>query len=141
MSSVDELKTIACAAIDEHQNALREVNRKLWNNPELGFDETFAHSLLADFLEGHGFTVERSFRLDTAFRGVYGGQLPGPNVAVLCEYDALPKIGHACGHNLIAEAGVAAALGVKAAMDAANCKRGKVRSRLAYDVRTTSICS
>ena len=42
-----------------------------------------------------------------------------PNIAVLCEYDCLPEIGHACGHNLIAEVGVGAAIGIKAALDAA----------------------
>ena len=47
-------------------------------------------------------------------------------VAILCEYDALPEIGHACGHNLIAEAGIAASLGVKAAVDKAGMQLGKV---------------
>ena len=47
-------------------------------------------------------------------------------MAVICEYDALPGIGHACGHNLIAEIGVAAGLGIKAALQAANHDLGKV---------------
>jgi len=64
--------------------------------------------------------VERSFKIETAFRArprdvqSKGGE--GPNVAVLCEYDALPEIGHACGHNLIATVGVAASLGIQAAL-------------------------
>ena len=49
-----------------------------------------------------------------------------PNIAVLCEYDALPEIGHACGHNLIAEVGVGAAVGIKAAMEASATPLGKV---------------
>lgn len=48
-----------------------------------------------------------------------GDKSYGPHVAVLCEYDALPEIGHACGHNLIAEVGVAAGLGIKAAFEKA----------------------
>ena len=56
------------------------------------------------------------------------GSGPGPNVGILCEYDALPGIGHACGHNLIAEVGVAAAIGVKAAMQKSDKINGKVRT-------------
>lgn len=83
--------------------------------------------LLTKFLEEKGFQVERSFKLDTAFRATWGGETTsGPNVAVLCEYDALPEIGHGCGHNLIAEAGIAAGLGIKAAMEAAGKPLGKV---------------
>ena len=60
-------------------------------------------------MEGNGFAVERSFTgIKTAFRATFGSGRP--NVCVISEYDALPEIGHACGHNLIAEAGVAAAL-------------------------------
>ena len=69
--------------------------------------------------------MERKFVVDTAFRAVHGDG-DGPHVAVLAEYDALPDIGHACGHNLIAEVGVGAGVGIKAAMQAAGRKLGKV---------------
>ena len=55
-----------------------------------------------------------------------------PHVSVLCEYDALPEIGHACGHNLIAECGVAAGIGIKAAMDNAGRNIGKVKNKAAH---------
>lgn len=57
-----------------------------------------------------------------------GSNASGPHVAVLCEYDALPEIGHACGHNLIAEVGIGAGLGIKAALDSVDGKLGKVSS-------------
>ena len=60
-------------------------------------------------------------------RATYGCDDVGPNICVMCEYDALPGIGHACGHNLIAEAGVAAGLGIKAALQARGNVYGKVR--------------
>ena len=75
-----------------------------------------------------GFPVERKYKLDTAFRAVYGNG-EGPHVAVISEYDALPDIGHACGHNLIAEVGVGAGIGIKAALQEAEKhgqKLGKV---------------
>ena len=56
--------------------------------------------------------MDRKYKIDTAFRVVLGDKSYGPHVAVLCKYDALPEIGHACGHNLSAEVGVAAGLGI-----------------------------
>ena len=112
------LKTAASTAIDSTKKGLRDLSNELWRTPELGFKEYKAHKLLTDFLEKEGFRVERSYTgLETAFKATFGSGRP--NVCVICEYDALPEIGHACGHNLIAEAGVAAGLGVKAAMEEA----------------------
>ncbi len=59
-------------------------------------------------------------------RATVGESSSGPHVAVLCEYDALPEIGHACGHNLIAEVGIGAGLGIRAALDSMGGKLGKV---------------
>lgn len=70
--------------------------------------------------------MDRKYKCDTAFRAVLGESSHGPHVAVICEYDALPGIGHACGHNLIAETGVAAGLGIKAAFEAAGKPLGKL---------------
>ena len=115
-SSLLELKAVASVSIDTNKTALQEVGDEIWRNPELGFHETKAHATLTAFLERNGFAVERSFSgLHTAFRATFGSGRP--NVCVLCEYDALPDIGHACGHNLIAEAGLAAGLGLKAALE------------------------
>lgn len=111
------LKTAACEEIDRHANELQGLSQSIWEHPELNFEERHAHQVLADFLEKQGFHVERQYKLETAFRATYG-EGPGPHVALLCEYDALPGIGHACGHNLIAQVGVAAGLGAKAALKA-----------------------
>ncbi|ESO98575.1 hypothetical protein LOTGIDRAFT_226550 [Lottia gigantea] len=112
---MEALKTTACSEIDKQSSVLNELSQDIWNHPELCFEEHHAHAKLTDFLEKSGFDVERSYKLPTAFKATFK-KGSGPNVAVLCEYDALPGIGHACGHNLIAECGIATSLGVKAAM-------------------------
>ncbi|XP_031566899.1 peptidase M20 domain-containing protein 2-like [Actinia tenebrosa] len=120
------LKEIASKAIDNIEKELFDLNQKIWKTPELGFEEKFAHSALTDFLEKAGFEVSRGFGgLDTAFRAV-SGKSHKLSVGILCEYDALPGIGHACGHNLISEAGVGAAIGLKAALEAAGIELGRV---------------
>ena len=125
MASVEELKDAASTAIDASWAELRDLSDEIWRNPELGFQETTAHAVITQFLEGKSFAVERSFcGIKTAFRATFGSGRP--NVCVICEYDALPEIGHACGHNLIAEAGVAAGLGVKAALEASGAPKGTV---------------
>jgi metal-dependent amidase/aminoacylase/carboxypeptidase family protein len=75
----------------------------LWKHPELAMEEHKAHDLLTGLLRDHGFQVDEHYTVETAFRARAGGD-QGINVAIICEYDALPEIGHACGHNLIAEA-------------------------------------
>lgn len=103
------------AAIDAEDELLRDLSLEIHGHPELAFSEHHAHAVLTDFLGARSFEVTRgAFGLPTAFRAVAGSGTPV--VAILCEYDALPTIGHACGHNLIAMSGVAAALGVQAAL-------------------------
>lgn len=94
------------AAIDARATSLREVNRKIHNNPELGYKEAKAHDTISDLLEQEGFQVKRhAYGLDTSFEAEYGS---GGRLVVFCaEYDALPGIGHACGHNLIATSSIA----------------------------------
>ncbi len=101
-------------AVDASFDSLVRVSREIHANPELAFEERKAAALLSDYLGKEGFAVERGVAtMETAFRAVWG---EGPvTVAYLLEYDALPEIGHACGHNLIATAGLAGALGLKAA--------------------------
>ena len=119
------LKKLSSSAIDENTEELRKVSDEIWSSPELNFEEHKAHDLLTGFLEKKGFSVERSYTgIETAFRATFGSGRP--NVCVICEYDALPEIGHACGHNLIAEAGVAAGLGLKAALESSNAPKGRV---------------
>ena len=109
-SQAEILKQKAKEAIDIYSSELYALNRCIWENPELGFKETYAHDQLTEFLAAYGFDVTPHYTLDTAFRAETGED-GGLKVGLICEYDALPEVGHACGHNLIAESGVAAALG------------------------------
>ncbi|XP_003392005.2 PREDICTED: peptidase M20 domain-containing protein 2-like, partial [Amphimedon queenslandica] len=107
---------VVSGAIEKEKESLKALSHEIWSNPELNYEEVIAHKVLTDYLEAKGFAVDREFcNIKTAFRARFGSG--SPNVCVICEYDALPTIGHACGHNLISEAGVAAGLGVKAYLE------------------------
>ena len=123
------------AAIDAADKDLRHLSLQIHDHPELGYQEHFAHKVLTDYLANQGFHVTRhACGIETAFiaefvhQGPPNGQDTSPmrSVGFCSEFDALPSIGHGCGHNLIAISGVAAALGVKAAMEK-NKIRGRVR--------------
>ena len=106
---IEQARAAALAAIEAANGDLRDLSLDIHAHPELAYEEHHAHELLTNFLEQRGFAVERGAHgLPTAFRAVAGSG--DPTVAVLCEYDALPGIGHACGHNLIATSGVATGL-------------------------------
>ena len=113
-----KLKAQVSAAASGQREAAIALSREIHANPELGFKETRASSLLCDYLEGQGFMVTRGIAgLKTAFRADYGD---GPQaIGLMAEYDALPEIGHACGHNLIAAGSSVAAVAAKTAVDAA----------------------
>ncbi|OXB59468.1 hypothetical protein ASZ78_005311 [Callipepla squamata] len=123
--ALDELKRRACESVELNAARLGELSRSIWRRPELAYQEHHAHDAMTGFfsgaeLPGAAWAVRPRYKLDTAFRAEWGTAAPGPRplrVAFLCEYDALPGIGHACGHNLIAEVGAAAALGLKAALE------------------------
>jgi amidohydrolase len=103
------LKERLRAEVDARADALVAASREIHAHPELNYEEHFAHDLLTDLLADEGLEVERgAYGLDTAFVARAGSS--GPTIAVLCEYDALPGIGHACGHNIIATAGLGAGL-------------------------------
>lgn len=88
-----------------------EAAREIGEHPELGYQEFFAVDILTQLLNRHGFEIERSVAgLETAFVARYKGHKPGPRIAFLAEYDALPGVGHGCGHNLIGAASVGAAI-------------------------------
>lgn len=111
-------KQTVLETIDRCADTFRHISLAIGNRPELGHEEVFASSLLSEELERQGFAVERgALGIPTAFIGVYDSGKPGPTVAFLCEYDALPEIGHACGHHLICSMSMAAAVGLKAVMD------------------------
>ncbi|WP_428377665.1 M20 family metallopeptidase [Lichenicoccus sp.] len=108
---MQDLKIKVARVIDELGPELVDVARKIHSQPELAFEERYAADLLCCVLERHGFVPERqAYDLETCFRCDFGET--GPVVAILSEYDALPELGHACGHNLIAAMGLGAALGL-----------------------------
>ena len=114
--NIEELKASITAEIDSQRHQLNELSLKLHANPELGFHEVQAASWLTQYLEEKGFSIERGIcGMPTAFKASYGQG--NPTIAILAELDALPSIGHACGHNLIATSAVAAAIASKSAID------------------------
>ncbi|MFJ7490192.1 amidohydrolase [Streptomyces sp. NPDC097727] len=107
----DELR----AATRELRPALDELSLDLHGMPETRFEEHYAVEQLASRLAAAGFEVEKGIAdLPTAFTATHRGATDGPTIAVLLEYDALPGIGHGCGHNLIAAGGLTAALAAAA---------------------------
>ncbi|HKX18376.1 MAG TPA: amidohydrolase [bacterium] len=115
---VAELKQRACARIDEMSPALVGISRKIWEHPELAFQERRACSWLSQLLRDAGYEVETGVGgLETAFTATLAGRGAGPTVGVFSEYDALPELGHGCGHNLLAISGVGAGVGLAAVLD------------------------
>jgi amidohydrolase len=138
VTDVPALKAAARAAIDAASTTLFDVSAKMHAEVELAFEEVKAQAWLCSALEGAGFAVERGLgSLKTAFRGTVTSNRPGsrmesrprsqpgsqpgsqvgPRVAFLCEYDGLPVYGQSCGHNVVAAAGVGAAIGLARVID------------------------
>jgi amidohydrolase len=111
------VKDQIAAAVERLGDELESLSHRIHDHPELGYQEVKASGWLTEFLAGQGFKVERGVAgVDTAFRAtIESGD--GPTIAILCEYDALPAIGHACGHNVIATAGVGAGAALAAVRD------------------------
>ena len=108
---MNDLKSKVCEIIDSMKSRLIEISDTIHANPELGFQEYRASKLLASELEKHGFKVEMGISgLPTAFKATFTGKKDKPKIAFLAEYDALPKLGHACGHNIIGTAAIGAAI-------------------------------
>lgn len=105
------------AAIDAAADQIQAISQQIHAHPELAYQETFAANLLANNLESFGFVVERRVGdIATAFIA-RKGNAGGPHLAFLAEYDALPELGHACGHNVIAASALAAGIGLGAVID------------------------
>jgi len=115
-SAKDALANASNSAIETSKTDLFDLSKDVHAHPELNYEEYYSSNALAGFLEQHDFNVERGIGgVETAFRAsIPGGAGNGPTIAVLAEYDALPEIGHGCGHNLIAMAAMGAALGLQA---------------------------
>lgn len=115
---LDAVKAEMSATVDANADRLLAVSHAIHARPELNFAEHFAHDELCRELEADGIATQRqAYGLETAFVGRAGSA--GPDIGVLLEYDALPGIGHACGHNIIAAAGLGAGLAAAAVADAA----------------------
>ena len=111
-----ELKDTVVGEVDRRCGEFIELSLRLHANPELMFQEARASAWLSDYLEENGFVVDRGIcELPTAFRASYGSGKP--KLAFLAEYDALPELGHACGHNIIAASSVGAAIVSRSAVD------------------------
>lgn len=91
--------------------ALAELSNEIYKNPELGHEEFLASKLHMELLKSNGFTVESEYKgMKTAFKASYDSGKMGPAIAYLAEYDALPEIGHGCGHNLLGTVSTGAAI-------------------------------
>ncbi|HYB69085.1 MAG TPA: M20 family metallopeptidase [Candidatus Bathyarchaeia archaeon] len=119
------LKDSIAQAVDRLADELDALSRRIHDHPELAYQEVQACGWLSEFLAKQGFKVEQGVGgVDTAFRGtIETGE--GPTIAILCEYDALPGIGHACGHNIIATSGAGA--GAALAAVASRLPKGRIQ--------------
>lgn len=104
-------------SIDEHLDAYMTLVQTMYDNPEIGNEEFETMKLLVDYLNQAGFETQSGYVVPTGFLGTYDTKKPGPTIAVMCEFDALPEVGHGCGHNLIAGIGVATGEAIKAIID------------------------
>lgn len=112
------MKQTICKTIEGLKQRLYDINQFMYDNPELGDEEFQAVEKLTRLLQDFDFTLETGVAdRTTAFRAVYDSGKPGPTVAFLCEYDALPGVGHGCGHNMIGTMGAAAGIGLKSVLD------------------------
>lgn len=108
------LKEVMFRDIDGIRNEMTAMADDIFDHPEIGLEEFHAQKVLTDWLEKEGFAVERGVAgVETAFKAVYRHGEGGPNIGLLCEYDALPGIGHACGHHMQGPSILAAAKALK----------------------------
>ena len=108
--SLEQLKKDVCSAVDDMAAEILSLSHAIHDEPELALEEFKAAERLTGGVESHGIKVQReAFGLKTAYAAEFG-KAGGANIAILSEYDALPGIGHACGHNIIATSGYGAAM-------------------------------
>lgn len=114
-SSTEQGRATIISTIDDSRSELRKVNSALHSHPEIGYQEHFAHETITTYLSSLGFEVKKhAYGFDTSFEVECGS---GGRLVIICaEYDALPNIGHGCGHNLIATSSIATFLAASSAM-------------------------
>ena len=109
----DNIKKKLGEVIDAHKSELCQMSDTIFDLAEISGEEYKTSEMLCKYLEKEGFAVERGTGLETAFRASYKNGEGGPVLGILVEYDALEKIGHACGHHLQGPTGIGAAVAVK----------------------------
>ena len=104
--------------MDEIKDELVQLSEYVYHNPEIGLEEYKSSKAHIDLLKKYGFEVEENFLgFETAFKATYEGDKPGPTIAYLVEYDALPGIGHACGHNILGATSTGAGIVLRKLID------------------------
>ena len=107
-----------CTAIDRIQDDVVGIAKRIYDSPELAYEERFAVREQIDFLSSNGFAVDVGLaNLPTSFKATWKRNNTDTEIAFISEYDALPDIGHGCGHHLIAGSAVGAAVGVKRVLE------------------------
>ena len=113
----ENLKRSMLETVEMHLPELKKIRDYLYENPDVGGTEEKASALLEETLKNHGFLVDNMFHgIPYCFRAVFDSGKPGPSIGLTAEYDALPEIGHGCGHDIIAAAPLGAALALKEAL-------------------------
>jgi amidohydrolase len=113
VKTITGLKEEIIKNVEDNKELYLSTSHRIHENPEIGNEEFFASSLLTDILLKEGFEVEKAVAgHETSFVARIKSNKPGPSIAFLAEYDALPGLGHACGHNIIGTTSVAAAIAV-----------------------------
>ena len=110
---MNNLKQKLGKSIENRRDELTAMADKIFDLSEVSGEEYQSAELLCSYLEKEGFEVERGTGFPTAFRAEWRNGSGGPVIGILVEYDALEKIGHACGHHLQGPAGIGAAIAVK----------------------------
>ncbi|MCC5894374.1 MAG: M20 family metallopeptidase [Alkalibacterium sp.] len=106
--------------VNELRPELKELSEYIYANPELGHEEFLSSKAHVELLKKHGFEVEYPYLgIGTAFKAVYKSKTEGPTIAYLSEYDALPGIGHGCGHNLLGATDTGAGIALSKLVDEA----------------------
>lgn len=114
---MSDVKEKLSQLFENYKNEFVELNEYLYNNPELGLQEFKACAAHTAILEKYGFNVTKNFAgLETAFQASFKNSTEGPRIAILAEYDALPGIGHGCGHNIFGVTSIATGILVKELM-------------------------
>ena len=111
------MKEIIAQHVEKHLDEYMRLVKEMYDHPEIGNEEFQTMDLLSKALDQLGFDTTTAYICPTGFQGIYRSSKTGPVIAFLCEYDALPEVGHGCGHNLIAAISIAAGAALKEVID------------------------